>query len=114
MASDYSDKELIETLFYRASGQFDTTQYFCYFRNQDITLNVECSHGFLPNFDLYGGTEETTDTITLCGYGYSGPGGYAGNLFLQNDVNEPNFRQDSSINVYIPGIASSCTIILPK
>ena len=114
MASDYSGKKLIEILFYRAFGQFDTTQYFCYFPDRDITQNVECAYGFEPNFDLYGGTEGTTDTITLYGYGYSGPGGYAGNLFLQNDVNEPNFRQDSSINVNIPGIASSCIIILPN
>ena len=105
MASDYSDKELIETLFYRASGQFDTTQYFCYVPDRDITLNEECSHGFMPNFDLYGGTEETTDTITLYGYGYSGPSGYAGNLFLQNDVIETDFEQNLNTNVYIPGIA---------
>ena len=92
----------------RPTSQFNTSQYFCFVAVgrdlRDLTQRIACAYGWSSNFYLYGGTDNTENTIKLYGYGDLASGKLSTNLFLQNDIDNTNLMRRTNLNVYVPGI----------
>ena len=91
---------------FRVGNQFSTPVYFCWFRGRDLLRAFgPCdpnSPGWKPNFVLYGGLNQTRNTIAIYHYLNKRRARLSSNLFLRNDINLSHLelRPDT---YYIPG-----------
>ena len=74
-------------------NEFSTKVYFCWVAERDTIEQKLCDRGWNSNFELYGGSNQSGETITLYSYYHREPG--STNLYLRNDVNDSmlNFQQ---------------------
>ena len=83
---------------------------FCYVPERDSIRN-DCNgkkgKGWTKNYQLYGGTNSTCQTITLYSYFNYNNGFHSTNLFLNNSINISNFLiykfSDIPSEIFIPG-----------
>ena len=98
---------VLHDICFRVRSQFSTPVHFCWFVGRDFLQAFgpcESSRtGWMPNFILYGGTNQTRNTITVYEYVNTRPARFSSNLFLRNDINQSHLelRRDT---YYIPGI----------
>ena len=83
-------------------GRFNTTLYFCYIAPRDFIEAVPCHSGWSSNFELYGGINQSNETITIYNYVSGQDGQWSTNLFLRNDIDLPDYLFFHQVH-YIPG-----------
>ena len=88
------------------SDQFSTLLSFCYFGDRDVLQNP-CIGGWLQNFELEGGSNQTSDAITLYSYFNNGIDQASSNFFLRDDINQTHLIRDfvpeRMSQIYLPG-----------
>ena len=94
-------------LIFSETGSFTKRVKFCYVSGRDFIRN-DCpsnKHTWKFNFDLYGGTSSSNQTITLYSRFNSNP--HSTNLFLNNSVDITNFiepdQRYAPREIFIPG-----------
>ena len=84
-------------------SQFSTPVQFCFTRvaRRDLIDNA-CNNGWLNDFMLYGGINDTNNAIPLYHYVYTNR--YSSNLFLNDSVEETQtlLRSKQVPTIYIP------------
>ena len=83
---------------------FSTPVYFCEFDGRDLLHDGPCDpirFGWRPNFELYGGANQTSNAIRLYHYHNTVPGYYSSNLFTTDDIMITGLEATPK-SVYIP------------
>ena len=98
-------------MFYSSRENYSTPVNFCWYYGRDRLQEFVCNNGgWMPNFILYGGSNQTQDTITVWDYNNEISARASSNLFLHNLVDEPHLLLQRVH--YLPG-KSECYSIKP-
>ena len=88
------------------SEQSSISVKFCYHTHRDFLRN-QCvvDDGWNQNFQLKGGSSQTSDTIRLYSYFNNLENKHSTNLFLRDDVNEPHLTSSDEYTspIFLPG-----------
>ena len=100
----------INRLIFSTTSGFDFKVTFCYFWGRDGITEGNCDKGWKYNFELYGGTKHSKNTIKIFKYWYKRAGYYSTNLFSK-EVSE--HIQNLSIDanpIFVPGTRFHCKL----
>ena len=89
--------------FFRPLGTFTKQLRFCYYGAARDIIGTSCNGGWEFNFDLFGGNNETENTIKIFNYFLNAPDSQSSNLYLNFSNVPAEFESFDPNPIYIPG-----------
>ena len=100
-ASTYNKKLIV----FRPFGAFTQRVRFCYYGAERDMIRTSCDENWEFNFNLFGGNNETENTIKIYNYFLNAPDSHSSNVYLNSSSIPSELKPFQPNPIYVPGEA---------